>query len=98
MSWYGISLSKLSAGCGVIMFFASPAYAGCSGDACKDVSVQKQSGCIVIKNNSDSKAKVEGADSFTLVVYVYAHSEETPKWQGQCMKDWYSNYKATFVN
>ena len=82
-----------------LCFISAPAYAGCSGNACDQVSIQKKAGCIVIRNMHPSKRiRVEGNDKFTAVVYVYANSEETPILFGKCFVDWYSNYMSNFAS
>ena len=53
----------------------------CSGNACDKLSVQKRGGCVVFVNSSDRQIE---AQIVAYVYQVYAHSDETPKADGQC--------------
>ncbi len=37
---------------------ASSAYANCSGNACSEVEVTRDNGCVVVVNNSDRRVKI----------------------------------------
>ena len=73
--------------------------AGCSGNACEYISVQKRGGCIVLANSHSQKAIiVKGKRSVPRYVWtVYANSTEVANISGGCMRSWYSlGHEAKF--
>jgi len=75
------------------------ALAQCQGNACGDLVVQQQDGCIVLVNKNPSKKIKIVSNAVPSTVYdVYANSQTTPTVYGggQCHKQWYQSYNANY--
>ena len=91
----------LTASALIVVIFTSPAFpAGCSGNACDVLSLQKKGGCLYAVNRSNRPVKFSHGVGHAPT--VYAHSEEKiltlrgiANRTGECMTkiiSWTANY------
>lgn len=86
----------------VALLFSNFAFAGCSGNACKDAVLTKQNGCVVIINNGDRPFKFSHGVGHS--PKVYPQSKETifslssmMEGRPRCMKNVGNNWTAKYV-
>jgi hypothetical protein len=85
----------------IAMFaFSERAFAGCNGNACGDLVVQQQDGCVILVNRNPRQAIKIISDSRPSSIYdVYANSQSRPTviGGGGCHRTWFANYSANYM-